>query len=94
MQWHKYMKVARSCLWTLGCVELAWYNRQFSSYLSSRILKVRYEDSISWILPLERAVPQGSILGPVLLTIYVDDLTNEINNSQIKMYVDDCQLLF
>ena len=59
-----------------------------------RILRVRYEDSISWILPREHGVPQGSILGPVLLTIYVDDLTNEINNSQIKMYVDDCQLLF
>ena len=59
-----------------------------------RILRVRYEDSISRILPRKRGVPQGSILGPVLLTIYVDDLTNEINNSQIKMYVDDCQLLF
>ena len=44
--------------------------------------------------PRKRGVPQGSIMGPVLLTIYVDDLTNEINNSQIKMYVDDCQLLF
>ena len=59
-----------------------------------RIPRVRHEDSISRILPRERGVPQGSILGPVLLTIYVDDLTNEINNSQIKMYVDDCQLLF
>ena len=59
-----------------------------------RILRVRYEDSISWILPGERGVPQGSILGPALLTIYVDNLTDEINNSQIKMYVDDCQLLF
>ena len=36
------------------------------------------------------------MLGLVLFTIYVDDidLTNEINNSQIKMYVDAGQLLF
>ena len=42
------------------------------------------------MLSIEHGVPQGLILGPVLLTIYVDDLINEINYSQIKMYVDDC----
>ena len=58
------------------------------------ILKVRYEDSISWLLPLECWVPQGSILGLVLFTMLMIDLTNEIYNSQIKMFVDACQLLF
>ena len=48
------------------------------------------ENSIWAILPIEHGALQSSILGPVLLTIYVDDLINEINNSQMgKMYVDD-----
>ena len=31
-------------------------------------------------------------LGPISFTFYVDDLINEISNSQAEMYVDDCQL--
>ena len=55
----------------------------FSSYLSFREQRVRYEDSISEILPMEHRVPQGSILGPILLIIYVDDLINEISDKII-----------
>ena len=55
----------------------------FSSYLSFRKQRVRYEDSISEILPMEHVVPQGSILGPILLIVYVDDLINEISDKII-----------
>ena len=50
-----------------------------SSYLSSRYQRVRYDGSVSELLPVN--VPQGSILGPVLFTIYINDLTSVITHS-------------
>ncbi|XP_022781959.1 uncharacterized protein LOC111322975 [Stylophora pistillata] len=66
----------------------------FTSYLSSRYQRVRYEDSVSELLPLTNGVPQGSILGPVLFTVYINDLISAITHSQAAAYVDDRQLHF
>ena len=66
----------------------------FSSNLSSRYQRLRYEDSVSELLPLTNGVPQGSILGPVLFTIYLNDLISAVTHSQAAAYVDDSQLHF
>ena len=46
------------------------------SYLSNRKQYVSYEGHKSELLPIQCGVPQGSILGPLLFTIYVKDMCN------------------
>ena len=67
---------------------LSW----FSNYLSDRKQKVRCRDAVSQTLPLTHGVSQGSILGPVLFTIYIDGLINSVTHNQVSCYEDDSQL--
>ena len=64
----------------------------FRSYLSDRYQCVRIGDAVSKILPLEFGVPQGSILGPVLFTIYVNDLLSVPERCISASYVDDSKM--
>ena len=64
----------------------------FLSYLSDRQQCVRIGDAVSEVLPLVFGVPQGSILGPVLFTIYVDDLFSVPKRCLSASYDDDCKL--
>lgn len=38
-------------------------------------------------------VPQGSILGPLLLIIYKNDIVDNISGSEIYLYADDAKVL-
>ena len=64
----------------------------FLSYLSQRMQVVRIEDSLSEPLPLKAGVPQGSILGPVLFTLYVNDLLQVPKRCRALGYVDDTKV--
>ena len=74
----------------IGISTAAW--TWFESYLTKRSQFVRIEDAISDPLPLNFGVPQGSILGPVLFTVYVNDLLSVPKHCKSSGYVDDTKI--
>lgn len=63
-----------------------------ASYIKGRKQAVYVNNDISDALDINRGVPQGSILGPLLFCIYVNDLPDVIHHSKIQIYADDVQL--
>ena len=61
------------------------------NFLSNRTQAVRIGQSISNTLPVVSGVPQGSILGPILFLIFINDLPDNIN-SACKIFADDTKI--
>ena len=63
----------------------------FSSYLSNRKQRVVLNGSFSDVASIESGVPQGSVLGPLLFLVYINDLEKDIR-SNVKFFADDTML--
>ena len=69
---------------------LSW----FSSYVTNRAQLVKIKDILSEPQSIKCGVPQGSVLGPVLFTLYSTPLSSIINYHKMEhhLYADDTQI--
>ena len=66
----------------------------FDSYLNNRTQKCVVNGSLSKVCSLGCWVPQGTILGPLLFLIYINDLPNCLSFCQPRMYADDTHITY
>ena len=64
----------------------------FHSYLINRKQYTEIVDITSEMLPIQIGVPQGSIIGPILFIIYVNDFSQRSNKFDFIMYAGDTTL--
>ena len=65
----------------------------FNSYLYNRTQSVRLNKTISDTLHISYGVSQGSVLGPILFSIYVNDLSQYVSDCLVIQYADDTQFV-
>lgn len=62
------------------------------SYLTGRQQCVRVDDRTSTFKSVSSGVPQGSILGPLLFSLYINDISSVLSFTKHHMYADDLQI--
>ena len=66
----------------------------FMNYLSNRYLFVSINNTSSYFLRIECGVPQGSILGPILFILYINDLPRVSTMQKFLLNDDDTNILY
>ncbi|GFU88623.1 probable RNA-directed DNA polymerase from transposon BS [Trichonephila clavipes] len=61
-------------------------------YLNSREFRVRVENCLSSPRPVKSGIPQGSLLGPRLFNLYINDIP-KADNVHLAMYADDTAII-
>ena len=73
-------------MYAITSTELKW----FSSYLRWRKQVVKFHKEISEFFDVTYGVPQVSVLGPILLLLFINDISNfAVEGCVLNMYADD-----
>src|SRR4030088_2241731 len=68
--------------------------KSIESFLSNRYQAVRVANTMSSTMPVCSGIPQGSVLGPLLFVIFVNDLPDCLSaDAKSKLFADDLKLI-
>ena len=79
----------RRLLFKLQTLGISGQLLDWIGFLTKRSQRVEVDGQYSERLPVVSGVPQGSILGPLLFILYIDDVRLAVNHSVIKIFADD-----
>lgn len=78
-------------LYQIGIRGKVW--QWLESYLKNRTQKVRFNNKYSKLMAIDHGVPQGSVLGPLLFVLYINDITEVCPiGSNVKLFADDTMI--
>lgn len=66
----------------------------FKEYLTDRTQKTKFNNATSSSKATVFGVPQGTVLGPTLFIMYINDIVKYVKNCQIQLFADDTILYF
>ena len=85
---HRHLLLKLREQFGIAGIDLDW----FKSYLSDRYQRVvLYGAESDWV-PVTSGVPQGSVLGPSLFIMYINDLPSQLQSSECLMFADDAKI--
>lgn len=69
-------------------------NELFRHYLTNRKQKVRIKNYLSSEETITCGVPQGTVLGPILFTVYIDNLFSQTKAGKVLSFADDTVIIY